>query len=154
MTLPRYPADENIEEIQQYALAANASLLRVAELLLENRKNKYWAVCEGHTNYPTFQVFVESLGIRSYNYCGRLMRVIEARDSGVITKEQLGRMQLSCALELLPVIRRGELTPEIIEAAMTGHVSELRKVLGRKPIKADTFVQCPNCGAEFKLKEM
>ena len=151
MTLPDLPpAEKNCLMIYQAAKNARDGFLTLGLLLTDNKENAYW----GSTAVDSFKDFVEMLGIGSYSWVTRLINLSQLVVTQLLTKEELEEIGVAKASLLLPVIRREELTDEILAVAKNGTFRELRQILGHKIDTASNhFVICPRCGEEFELQK-
>uniref|UniRef100_A0A6M3KBU2 Uncharacterized protein n=1 Tax=viral metagenome TaxID=1070528 RepID=A0A6M3KBU2_9ZZZZ len=127
------------------------SLLEVAGLLAQSQMQGMWlqAVASG----LKWKDYIESLGGPSYSYMTRLIRVVMAVGEGHYTATQLDEMGISNAIRLLPIIRKGGLTDEILQAALTGSPAileaELKQDSAPKPI---VYLVCSGCGEELECR--
>jgi hypothetical protein len=147
MNLDLTPAERN--EITTRNLCENikTNFLEVGRLLYANLTEAYWSLC-GHSS---FSDYLESLGIASRSKLSRLMNVAMCIETQVLQEADVLEMGQANAELLLPVIRRGELTQDLIEIAKSGSTRELRRALGHKENENDRnfSVICGNCGFEI-----
>ena len=140
-------------EIREKLQTVKGNLLLAAGKLAQSQDMGYWKQLGGGHSHDKFKDYVESLGGPSYSYLTRVCNVARAIGAKHYTAAEVDEMGLSCAIALLPIINRGELTPEILEAALTGSVATLKAMFaGDSEIKAEPFVVCPRCGEEVPVK--
>jgi hypothetical protein len=142
--------DEKIDEIQRYALGAKAATLKAGELLLECQRQGYWSIYRDQ--YGNWNGFLSSLKQHTPSYWNRVMRVAKAKEDKALTEEDLQEMDFSVLFALLPLIKKNQLSDQIIAAARAG-MSELKAVLSQdKAPKPIEYATCKGCGEEVKCQ--
>ena len=147
-------AEQIDDEIREKIRSVKGNLLLAAGKLAQSQDMGYWKQLGGGHSHDKFKDYIESLGGPSYSYMTRVMNVVRAIGGGQYTAADVDEMGLSCAIALLPLIRKGELTPQILHAALTGSVSELKATIKGTPTLTEDrpFIVCPRCGEELNAK--
>jgi hypothetical protein len=140
-------AEQNTVRTIELCHSIKSNFLEVGKLLYENLVNAYWSQC----GYDSWSNYLESLGIASRSKLARLADIAQCVATQVLTEDDVIEMGVTCAETLLPVIRRGNLTLDLLEIAKTGSTRELRRALGHKfnENNQDYSVRCPHCGFEI-----
>jgi len=141
------PAEQNEVETQELCHNIKSNFLRVGFLLYENLTHAYWSLCGHHS----FSDYLESLGIGSRSQLSRLTYLAACSVTQVLREDDILEMGMSNAIALLPAVRRGNLTQDMVEVAKCGSNRELRAYLGHKLNENDHgySVTCPHCGFEI-----
>ena len=142
------------DEIREKIQSVKGNLLLAAGKLAQSQDMGYWKQLGGGHAYDKFKDYIDSLGGPSYSYMTRIMNVTRTIGYSQYTAAQVDEMGLSCAITLLPLIRKGEVTPQILHAALTGSVSELKATIKGTPALTEDrpFIVCPRCGEELNAK--
>ena len=142
-------------EIREKLQTVKGNLLIAAGKLAQSQDMGWWKQLGGGHSHDKFKDYVESLGGPSYSYMTRVCNVTRAIGDGHYTASEVDEMGLSSAILLLPIIKKGEMTPEILQAALTGSLATLKAMLaGDSEIKSQPFVVCPRCGEEVPVKKV
>ncbi len=141
------PAERNEIETRERCAQIKTDFLEVGRLLYTNFTESYWSLC-GHSN---FSDYLESLGIWSRSRLSQLMHVSMSVATQVLNEADVLEMGVENAIALLPSIRKGELTNDLVEVAKSGSTRELREVLGHKANEndLDCYLDCPRCGTRI-----
>ena len=144
------PAEENCLIIAELVKDTKQNFLTLGFLLKENRDNAYWS---SGARCDSFRDFIEMLGLHSYSWVTRLIDMAEIVSKQLLTQEEIQEVGVTKMALLLPLIKRENLTDEIMAVAKNGTAQDLRLVL-RKRSKDDEpnerkptgTIICERCG--------
>ncbi len=147
-------AEQIDSDIREKIQNAKGNLLLAAGKLSQSQDMGYWLQLGGGHSHDKFKDYIDSLGGPSYSYMTRVMNVTRVIGQGNYTAADVDEMGLSCAIALLPVIKKGEMTSEIFQAALTGSVSELMAMIKGTPTTTEDrpFIVCTRCGEHLNAK--
>lgn len=139
--------------IEQLALKAQVTFLKMGQLLYDARENADWSILK----YESFKEYVEDMDLpttSSYSWVSRLIGIYQYLVVGMgLSQKELSLIGVAKLSRLLPLAKEGKLTTEIIEKAKELSDIDLREELGHSvgdSRDTDTSVICPRCGYEIR----
>ena len=143
------------QEIETLALGAEIMFLKMGQLLYDARIAGEWSIL----HYESYREYCESLKLpvsASYSWATRLSSIYEylVKNMG-LDEKLLAEIGVSKLTRLLPLARKGELTQEVIDAALLLSDLDLRAELGHSVSHGESeedIVVCPRCGEKFNAK--
>jgi hypothetical protein len=144
------PAEDNELTILNLVKNIKVNFLEVGALLVENYNQAYWSM----NRHESFRNFVEQLGIGSYSWCTRLMRIAEVVATQLLTEDEVLEIGVAKTCLLLPMFAKSAVDVDTIELAKNCPYHDLRIMLGQAKEEETEEVRigdvtCPRCGASF-----
>ncbi|MBU1621862.1 MAG: hypothetical protein KJ604_20595 [Gammaproteobacteria bacterium] len=149
------PAEKNAWEhkvaIEAMAVKAQVLFLDMGKLLYDAREKAEWSIL----HYESFKEYIEDLKLpmtESYSWATRLISIYEYMVLKYkIAAEILAKIGVAKLTRLIPVARKGELTPELLSLAQELSDLDLRQELGHNVGDSSgdgepKFATCPRCG--------
>ena len=149
-------AYKNKQKIEQMALEAEVTFLKMGQLLYNAREQGDWSTL----HYESFKEYIEDLQLpmtNSYSWATRLSNIYEymVKNMG-LDEKMLAGIGVAKLTRLLPLARAGILTEAIIDAAKVLSDLDLRAELGHDVGGSGSetdMVICPRCGEQFDAKK-
>jgi len=140
-------AESNVVDTMQLARHVKKCFVRMGELLKANKDNAYWS----QSGYENWRDYVEQLGIGGQATASRLIAVYELCAGAILSEDEVYEIGLEKMKLLLPLAKKGMLTPEIISLAKSSPKRDLMAQLGLRIPHNDSkhSVTCSRCGAEI-----
>ena len=137
-------SEQNVLATMEKARSIKESFLDIGDLLKANFEGAFWS----QLGYENFKDYIESLGLFSYSWATRMINLSYVVAAQLITREDILEMGMAKAALILPALKQGKLTQDIIEIAKHAPASDLRLELGHKIQENDDCdeIYCPRCG--------
>ena len=148
-SLPDLSRGESLDlTVRQLIRHMAAHFLEVGGLIGELYEGNLWQSC----NYDRWADYVESLGIGSYTYVMSLISLSKLYTAQILSKEEIAEIGYSKACLLVPLIKKGGLTDDILAIAKNGTNRDLRIAEGYRVTSndSDSHVVCPRCGCDIQ----
>ena len=144
--------EAEINELTIIELAKNYKLhyLEMGGFLADNQDRALWS-----EHHESFRDFVEHLGIGSYSCVTRLINVSRVVAAQLLSKEDVMEIGVGKTCLLLPRLKDGRVSEDIVELAKNCTEYDLRVELGHKTRdeESEEYLLCPRCGAEIIFRK-
>ena len=148
-------AQKHKSEIEELAVLAEVTFLKMGHLLYDARIQGEWSIL----HYESYREYIEDLKLpmtNSYSWATRSIYEYLVAKMG-LDQKLLAEIGVAKLTRLLPLARNGELTQEVIEAARILSDLDLRASLGHQVGdgggEEELLVICPRCGEQFNANK-